>query len=60
MKNTNLLLPAVCASLMKSAAVPHRSRLYNNRLQEERSSDSAFRKLRSHALARFASEAQTK
>ena len=51
MKNTNLLLPAVFASSMTSAAVPHRSTLYNNRLQEEWSSDSAFRKLRSRALA---------
>jgi hypothetical protein len=58
MKNTNLLLPAVFASLMKSAAVPHRSTLYNNRLQEEWSSDSAFRKLRSALLPRSASEAQ--
>jgi len=51
MKNTNLLLPSVFASLMTPAAVPHRSPLYNNRLQEEWSSDSASRKLRSRALA---------
>jgi hypothetical protein len=51
MKNTDPLLPAVFASSMTPAAVSHRSTLYNNRLQEEWSSDSAFRKLRSRALA---------
>jgi hypothetical protein len=51
MKNTDPLIPAVFASSMTPAAVPHRSTLYNKRLQEEWSSDSALRKFRSRALA---------